>query len=370
MTNDYGNREVLCFSLGLPGRLSDWCDVIIAYLAGQPGSPALVEQWPSNAAMLRYDRPPPVLGELGRLLIANVAADVVIASRQPDMGLRDALASSGARFVIALDQPRLAVAELLARTGADLSLVTRAVANSCAMLMHFPALSGALVLHGNAVKANPTGTVVAMAGHFGLEIGESEAGTIIEEVAQRQIELLPRLQSETSATAEFASKTVGGALFGYEDCFAGRGHGRLVWNRDLFIASDSQGRANQLLDLTGGVRTLVRGPYMRLPPGSWSARIHLGLSPEAAQCPLSIEIWEEVKLAATTLQPHFPGIHVADLSFSLAETQADIEVRVMVLSPDARGRLAFGYVVLTPAGAHHPQAETEWEEEFRRAFKF
>jgi hypothetical protein len=199
-----------------------------------------------------------------------------------------------------------------------------------------------------------------MAGHFGLAIGEPEAVTIIEEVAQRQIEPVP-----TSAAAEFASKTVGGALFGYEDCFAGRGHGRLVWNRDLFIDRDSQGKANKLLDLAGGVRALICGPYMRLPPGLWSARVHLGLSSEAAQCPLAIEIWGGGQLAATTLQPRDPGIHMVDLSFTVSEIEADFEVRVIVLSPDARGRFALGYVVLTPAGAHHPQAETDWEDEFR-----
>ena len=360
-----GNRKVLCFSIGLPGRFSQWCDEVVARLVGSSGNSVMVERWPSNAEMLTYERYPRILDRLACFAIGAEATHIVIGARQPDVGLSHALAETQARFLLALDQPRLAVADMLDETGADAALATRAVANSCALLMPYSLLPGALVLFGGAARANLGATVLTIAGHFGISI-EADQAQAISNIVSADDGYPAGGRDWMSRVPLAGGKTVGGALSGYDEWFEGRGLGQLVWNRDLFIRSDQQRPANEVIDISGAAGTLIHGPYINLPPGTWNARVHLGLSPEAAQCPLVIDVHAEGQLAAVTLQPNVPGVHTADLTFSLGEAIGQgIEVRVNVASSEAKGHLAFGYVVLTPAGLQHPEAEIAWEEEFR-----
>jgi hypothetical protein len=122
-----------------------------------------------------------------------------------------------------------------------------------------------------------------------------------------------------------------------------------------------------LLDISGGSRTLIFGPYIHLPAGPWTARVHFGLSSEAARYPLILDVYSETQqLAVISFQPHTPGIHIVDLHFVLGEPSGrGLEVRMTVPVPDAQGQLAFGYVVLNPPSMLHPEAEIEWEHQFR-----
>jgi hypothetical protein len=264
------------------------------------------------------------------------------------MALHTALAEAETRFVVALEHPRVAAADMLEDTGAEMRLVTRAVANSCALVMRYPPLPGALTLHGDAARADPVGTVLAIARHLGSGIGETEARHILDTLASSGRALAAPALAWSDRIPDEAQKTVGGAFAGYEECFAGRGLGRIVWNRDLFFAGESEHRATGILEIPEGASVVFRGPYIQLPPGSWTARVHLGFSQEA------------VRYA-----------YVVEIGFGLGESGAQgIEFRINIASPEARGRLAFGHVMLTPAAMLHPEAATDWEEEFRATLDF
>lgn len=357
---------MLSFSIGLPGRLSEWCDDVIVRLADCPAAAAALYRWPSSASMLAYEGPSSTLDEVGSILIGARAAHVVIGVRQPDMALHAALAETRAPFVVALEQPRVAAADMLADTGAEPRLVTRAVACCCALVIHYPGLPGALLLHGDAVRADPRGTVLAIARHLGIETSEDQARRIVDELASNGGSPAPGAAEWRAQIPEGAHKTVGGAFAGYEECFAGRGLGQLVWNRDLFFARDPDRRPSEVLDLTGGARTLIYGPYIHLPAGSWTARVHIGLSQEAQGSSFIIDAYAGRQLAAATLRAHRAGVHAAEIAFTLGESGAQsLEIRVTLTNPNAKGKLAFGHVVLSPASILHPEAATEWENDLR-----
>jgi hypothetical protein len=335
---------------------------VAARLVARSGEPTALERWPATAAMLDYLPAAPILDQLAKWAITSDAVHVVVGTRQPDAGLFRALTETGSRFLVAVDHPRFAVADLVENTGAPPELAGRAVANSCALLMPYLSVPDTLVLHGDAARHDPKDTVRSIAGHFGLGVPDEAISEICIAVGSAGgadwVERIPA----------HASKAVGGALSGYEEYLRGVGFGRLVWNRELFLVAGEQRRAAEVLDLAGGTRTLIHGPYIQLPAGSWNARIHLGLSTETAGQPLLIEICGDDPLAAVTLQPNTPGIHIAELNFSYdGSAPRGLEVRLTVLSAEARGYFALGYVVLTPGGLHHPEAATDWEQQFHAA---
>lgn len=354
-------------SIGLPGRFSEWCDRVIARLLGWPGPSVILQQWPAQAEMLNYVPLRPVLDQLAVFAITADAAEVVIGSRYPDASLRDALAKTDVPFLLTLDNPRGAVGDLLQDSGAEPKLATRAVANSCALLMAYGSLPRMLLLHGDGARGDLTGTVMTIARHFGLGVDTHAAEAIAAELRDERPAYPAGGEAWAARIPEESKKTVGGALSGYEECFAGQGLGRFVWNRDLFAVSDPHRRATDVLDISDGRGPLIYGPCIHLPAGMWTARIHLGVSGEAARYAFLLDVFVDGRqLAAAHFQPNAPGIHVADLHFSLGDPSGQgVEVRVTPVSPAAKGRIALGYVVLSPPGMHHPEADIEWEEQFR-----
>jgi hypothetical protein len=302
--------------------------------------------------MLGYEPAPPMLEEFARLLIATDVTDLVVGARQPDAALRRVLADTQARCIVWIEDPLIAAADLFENTGADALLVTRAIANSCALLMGYAELPGALTIHCGGARGYPPAAVMEIADHFGIAIDEDTARRIVAEVASSDEALALPSADWAAPFPETARKTLGGVVFGYQQCIAGRGFGRLVWNRDLFFVSESQCRATEVLDLSGGARALIYGPDIHLPAGFWSAEVYLGVSAEATGCTLLIEAYAGAQLAAASLQPGSGGIFRTDLNFVLDEScRHGVEIRVAVTQDDGTGQLAFGRVVLQPAWA-------------------
>ena len=304
------------------------------------------------------------LDEAALTLIRGDLTHLVMGVRQPDERLRAALAETNAPFVVTLDHPRRAAAELLADTQAEPRAVTRAIASSCGAVVRFPQLPNALLLHADQARVDKAGTILAIARHLGL---------VADDAATEDVSLPGDWQGGWSLESEAAipaaaEKMMGGAFAGYDECFAGRGLGQLVWNRDLFIVNDPHKGPADVLDVSGGARILIYGPYIRLAPGPWVAQVHLGFSADAAGQTFLIDAFAGGQLAATNLRPTRGGMLRAELQFLLTERiDQGVEFRVTVPNNDAKGRLAFGHVVLTPANRRHPDAGTEWEEEVRAA---
>jgi|HubBroStandDraft_4_1064222.scaffolds.fasta_scaffold00255_4 hypothetical protein len=347
--------DVVLFSVGLPGRFADWCDEVMVRLARQSGLGVLLRTWPSLADMFSYQDIPSTLDELGRVLIGSEAGHIVMGSRQPDHGLRVNLARTSARFLVALDDPREAVADILAETDADAKMVVRAVANSCPLVMQYTMLPEALRLHAEEAALHPADAVLAIAQQFGISIDSDAAAALVADLAAVGQSPSPGAAGETTSRlpSEYR-KMVDGALLPYRGWFAEGRLDQLVWTRELFYLAADAGRSpTEPLDVSGGCRILIYGPYIQLPAGSWTAQVVLGFSQEAVGYTFFVDAFAGGELAATTFQPARLGIYTAELTFSLGEPSGKgVEVRVMVMSEDARGQLAFGHVILSPIVMH------------------
>src|SRR5260221_13495520 len=136
---------MIFFSIGLPSRFAEWCDLLASRLAAQAlGAIDLVG---GNT-----------LEEIGLAAVKSQGEHLVISARQPASGLRSAVAATACGFIIALDDPRAALQNLVVGHGLEWTLATRAAANSCASILGFAALARALVLRGDQDGRDPTAT--------------------------------------------------------------------------------------------------------------------------------------------------------------------------------------------------------------------
>ncbi|MGE0258645.1 MAG: hypothetical protein AB7T18_07810, partial [Alphaproteobacteria bacterium] len=143
----------------------------------------------------------------------------------------------------------------------------------------------------------------------------------------------------------------------YVAYFAGQGIDRLVWEPELFYScKDPAGPvpspAVGPIDITGRPRAFIYGPYITLPPGSWSADIVLGFSTEAAGMGFFIEVCAGAQLASTHVQPNAEQVIETSLQFTIDEAASTpVEVRVFNERAAFDGRVILGSIVLTPHGA-------------------
>jgi hypothetical protein len=352
----HGGGAVILFSMGLPGSFSRWCDAVLVQLAGLNGEPVAKTTWPPLNEMLAFGGVSSTLDGVARALIGSDAQHVVLGARLPDERLRAALTSRDVPFLIGLDDPRNAVADILAENAVAPPLVTRAVANSCPLVLRYTELPGALTVNAERAALDPAATVAAIAAHFGIAAAPDAVAGIVDSLAAQEP------WATTGAARDWASRvpadyrnTIDGALFGYGECFVGRPLDQLIWTRDLFYLADPALSSLAVpLDAAGGNRIVTYGPYIQLPAGSWAVRVLLGFSAEAAGYSFMVDAFNGTLLASTTFQPHHAGAYAADLNFSIADPGGlGLEVRIFVGSDDARGQLAFGQVVLKSISSRH-----------------
>jgi hypothetical protein len=93
----------------------------------------------------------------------------------------------------------------------------------------------------------------------------------------------------------------------------------------------------------------VYGPFINLPPGPWSASVILGFSPEAAGMTYIVEVFAGTQLTHARVEPEDERIFEANLHFSIdAAIDHPVQIRIHNERPAFDGRLAVGYVTVTP----------------------
>jgi hypothetical protein len=354
---------VILFSIGLPGRLAEWCDAVLACLAGRTDGDVVLCTCPPIEKMFGYEGISSVLDQVALSLIKTNATHLIMGARQPDEPLRALLEATNARFVVALDDPRAAVDDILASTHGELRTVTRAVANSCPLVMRCTSLPGALTIRGNQTDIDAAATATAIASHFEFPLDEAEAHRIVAELSARGLCYASGNQLRT------VQKVANGALAAYAESFAGGDLAPIIWTRDLFIVNGDTGKGtSDVLEVSSGSRVapLIYGPYIHLPPGSWTARVVLGFSADAAGSTFLVDAWAGRQLASTSFQPGKAGVYTTDINFSLDDPSGHgLEIRVWVGSDRARGQLAFGQVILRPIAMRQPEGAIGSGENFR-----
>jgi hypothetical protein len=356
---------VILFSIAFPGRFSDWCGQILKRLAEEAGGHVVYERWPPLDQLLDYRPVGSALEQIARVLIGNDADHVVCSVCEPDDHLRIALERPEMRFLLALNDPLEAAVALLAETGQDPKRIIRAVANSCAHFDRCRHLPGALTLDLMAETFDPATLLDAVAAHFRISTTPDAVAAILWDLEFRDLSA-HRATNDGSELSQPISKMIDGALLPYREYFAGGRLPEFVWTRDLFLFPGHDNPAEPL-DVSGGSRVLVFGPFIHLLSGAWSARMLLGFSEEAIGHSFTVDVFHfDRQLAVVTFQPAAAGLYTAELNFSVTGIRGHgVELRLMVASDNAKGSVAFGHVTLNPLGPRADGSVSRVAEDFR-----
>jgi hypothetical protein len=329
---------MVLFSFGLPGRFADWCDAITT---------RITEVALRSVTVMSAETPE----ELAVALLKAEGGSLFVSGRQPGAWLGRVLAATEKPFIVSLDDPRSMVWELASRHGLDLADATRRVGASCAAIMSCISRPQALILNAGPDWQQPAATTEAIARHFGLVLDPVDISKIVDHVmsAGHGPDILsPAAAASPDRLTERDTAVLEGAVAPYLEHFLGHPLGRITWARELFLA-DGHRPAVQPVDVTGRVRALFYGPYIRLPLGSWAAEVVLGFSQEATEVTFVVDILSAgSQLCVASLRPPREGVYSVNLSFVINErTDHPIEFRVVNERAAFDGKVALSHVLLS-----------------------
>jgi hypothetical protein len=329
---------MVIFSLGLPSRFADWCDAITV---------RIMEVALGAVTVISADTPE----ELAVALLRVEGGSLFVSGRQPGAWLDRVLAATKKPFIVSLGDPRSTVSELVTRHGLDLADATRRVSASCAAIMSCLRHPQALVLNAGPDWQQPAATTEAIARHFGLTLDPVDIAKIVDDIiATGDFPDIPSLVSVSSADLlnDRDAVVVDGAVGPYLKHFLGEPAAHITWVRELFLG-DGHRPAVQPVDVTGRVRALIYGPYIRLPHGNWSAEVVLGFSQAATEVTFVVDVLSAgSQLCVTSLRPPHEGVYSINLGFVINErSDHPVEFRVVNERAAFDGKLALSHVRLS-----------------------
>ncbi|HEV2098578.1 MAG TPA: hypothetical protein VGR45_06575, partial [Stellaceae bacterium] len=207
---------MIFLTIGLPSRFSEWCDGILCGLLQAIGEPFDLASGDT-------------LEEIALASIKSPAPRLVVGVRHPGDELRAALSRAGSRFVVALDDPHAAFRNLVMRHGLERNAAVRAAAGSCAAVVGYMTMPGALVLRADASADNPIGAASAIADWLDLAVSPADIAALVE-MRPYPTELPAQNGSDSwwDGVSAADRAIVDGALDGYDEHFRGAGMGQMV----------------------------------------------------------------------------------------------------------------------------------------------
>jgi hypothetical protein len=332
---------MLYFVIGLPGRFTEWCDAATAEIAQRALGPT---------ELVHAD----TLEEISLAMLRTNASRAVVASRQPGGRLRSALVEAGRHFLVVVEEPQTAFAEAVQKRPNDAAAAAQLIASSCAGITRYVSSPGALALFRDRDGSNPVITARAIARHLALNVSDAYIVEIVNDLAAAGLAfersdgaaLWDGLQDEER-------RVVGGALGPFVTYLATGDLPPIIWERELFLLGDRPSeRATSVIDVTGRARRLLHGPYIMLPPGSWSLSLTLLFSRETTEHDFLLEVVADRQVASRTIRPQAEGAFEVNLDFALeAATDQPIAIRLSNQRAAFDGTVAMVGAVLTTDGA-------------------
>lgn len=337
----------ILFAFGMPGVMSSW---------GVAAVHALAREAFGDYAVIATD----TVEDLKQHVLARSGAHAVLVSQFPEARLSELILRVNVPFLLFLEDPLDAVSYLARATGQrDIALV-RAVSASLACLEPLAGASGALVLRRGDVdqKGSIDLLLRTIDRHFStdlkleqianalLHVGMAPAGQPphkapkLEEAAAAVIAgyLTPReaVPEVSEGLRETARKVLRPLEFDRR-----KAPSTVFWPQEAFLSGDSLGQAlDDLVDLTGGARCLIYGPYLHLPTGRWNAKFIFDVDEDCQGQIFTVEVHAAELLGRLRVCPQGTGSFEAAVPIDVIDPRAPIEIRLMMDSGAIEGRLS------------------------------
>jgi len=324
---------------GLPSRFSEWCETVLAALVSASGA---------NADLLVADS----LAMLGEQLLARDSLTAVIVTRQPLRSLCDALLATPRAPMVVLDEPDHAVSALIADYGLSYAEATRRVANALTALIPLIRDERVLVLRG-ASAAAPEQSLRSIAAHFALSVDDSAVAQILHDHPPRPTAVAVPEPYAMTPLSGFGSLSMPSCDLALQPLWQHLRDGTaldILWSPHLFFRPDKEDVCAPIA-LTGRGRSLVYGPYIRLPEGPWSCRVAFASSADAADTQMLAEIYGGEVLNSARFVLHGEGDFEMEFGFVNPDSDTALELRLFTAAASFDGSFVLEQVRLTALSA-------------------
>ena len=229
-------------------------------------------------------------------------------------------------------------------------------------MLGYSAVPGALLL-GAGSGRDPISIATTIARHLELAVSEDHIESLVSALTDRGI--APECADDNGwwdRLEQPERALINGALGAYIEHFAGGDLTSITWERELFFVGDEPAaKATLPIDVTGRARCLIFGPYIALPPGSWSVSVLLGFSKEAAELGYVVEVVAGTHVSRINLRPEGEGVFEANLTISIEPSMDHpVEVRLFNERAGFEGRLALGAVTWRRQLTSRPEKRGEF----------
>jgi hypothetical protein len=121
------------------------------------------------------------------------------------------------------------------------------------------------------------------------------------------------------------------------------------WDRSMFLSLEaSDTRCPPVIDVTGGSRILVHGPYVQLARGLWRAKVSFEICEEAARRKLAVQLGSITDTFTTVdVPPGVPGRHDIEVTHPLQDGD-HVEIRIWLKAAAFHGELRFLGATIEP----------------------
>ncbi len=235
----------------------------------------------------------------------------------------------------------------------SISLV-RSISASLSCLAPLQKCADVLLLHRSAVGQCSSDELVKVIGDW-LKLSSSKNGistsaslglslhhsVAFEDAARSCIDAYVQPNDEIAVHDEASRQLVEDILNPLEDFLCRGNLSRVVWPQSSFLTADQAGDPMRgPVELAGGQRCLIYGPYMHLPAGAWRARIYIGFA-DIYQQSFVLELIVGARLRAVRFDAPRSGDFYTDITFVHTEPQTAIEIRLLNESGAIEGRINY-----------------------------
>lgn len=339
----------ILFAFGMPGVMSSW---------GVAAVHALAREAFGEYTIIATD----TIEDLKQHVQSRSGTHAVLVSQFPEARLSELILRINVPFLLCLEDPIDAVSYLARATEQrDFGLV-RAVSASLACLEPLAKASAALVLRRNDVgqRSGIDLLLKKIDQHFSTDLTFEQISSALLHVGMTpSVESptgeMPKLEDAAAAVIagylmpkeevpelseplrEVARKVLHSLDFGRTDALAPI----IFWPRETFLSGDRLGEGlDGSVDLTGGARCLIYGPYLHLPTGRWNAKLLFDVEEDCYGQIFTVEIHAAELLGKLRVCPQGTGSFETAVPVEVVDPRAPIEVRLMMDSGAIEGRLS------------------------------
>lgn len=339
----------ILFAFGMPGVMSSW---------GVAALHAAAREAFGEYAVISTD----TVEDLRQHVQSRTKEHAVLVSQFPEAKLSELILRVNLPFMLFLENPVDAVSYLARSTGQQDFALVRAVSASLACLEPFAHASAALVMRRNDVggRGGIDMLLKRIDEHFNIDLTLDQITSALQHVGMtasgEKLPVTPPKLEEAAAAViagyvpprEDGSELSGSLREAVKKVLLPLEIGRgdvsgqpISWPRAAFFSGDRPGGSlDDSLDLTGGARCIIYGPYFHLPPGRWNAKLAFDIDEDCYGQIFTIEVHSGETLGKLRVCPQGTGSFEASMLVDVVDPRIAIEVRFMMDSGAIEGRLS------------------------------